>query len=67
MLKYTNVHEKGTVYTTNCYSMWNVLRDVYCLCVNKNKVCNVTISGDYKYKIVQTISRECVMYAMRKS
>lgn len=67
MLKYTNVHEKGTVYTTNCYSMWNVLRDVYCLCVNKNKVCNVAISGDYKYMILQTISRECVMYAMRKS
>lgn len=47
--------------------MWNVLRDVYCLCVNKNKVCNVAISGDYKYKILQAISRECVMYAMRKS
>lgn len=36
---------------------------MYCLCVNKNKVCNVAISGDYKYKILQTISRECVMYA----
>lgn len=60
------MHEECTVNTTNCYFMRNGLRDVYCLFVNKNKVCNVELSSD-KYKIGQTISKECVMYAMWKS
>lgn len=60
------MHEECTVNTTNCYFMRNGLRDVYCLFVNKNKACNVELSSD-KYKIGQTISKECVMYAMWKS
>lgn len=40
------MHEECTVNTTNCYFMRNGLRDVYCLFVNKNKVCNVELSSD---------------------